>query len=77
VSFTFETTAGLIGTAAPEAQEGDEIAILFGAPVPFVLRRDREHNHFLLIGECYVSSIMEGEAMKNLDESKVEDLWLW
>jgi len=76
-SHFFETTAGLIGATSAEVQPGDEIAIVFGVQVPFVVRRNREHNHFLLIGECYVAGIMEGEVMENLDESRVEDLWFW
>lgn len=73
----FRTTAGLIGSDLREAQEGDEIAIIFGSKSPFIVRRIPEHNYFLLIGDCYVHGIMEGEAMKDLDESRVEDLWFW
>lgn len=31
---------------------------------PFVINRDGDH--YLLVGECYVLGLMDGEAMKNL-----------
>jgi hypothetical protein len=73
----FESTAGLLGVAPSSTQPGDEIAIPLGSRVPFVLRRSQEHNHFLLIGECFVVGLMVGEAMEDLDETRVEELFFW
>jgi hypothetical protein len=66
------TAEGFLGQVPSEAQEGDCIAIIFGAPVPFVVREDRDH--WILIGECYVLGLMEGEAN---DPYKSEDMYLW
>lgn len=41
--------------------EGDICCILFGAPVPFVLRP--AGNGYRLVGEAYVHGIMKGEEM--------------
>lgn len=43
-----------------EASCTDEVWILKGAKVPFLLRRERE-NRYRIIGEAYVHGIMYGE----------------
>jgi hypothetical protein len=49
------------GLSPMAAQVGDEICILYGCSVPVVLRL--EGDHWLLVGECYVDGIMDGEAV--------------
>ncbi|KAF2243533.1 HET-domain-containing protein [Trematosphaeria pertusa] len=76
----FTTTSGFCGTCVPDAREGDVVVILFGPPVPFVLRPvpqdagentgPRRSNHYL-IGAAYVGGIMNGEMV---DELYCEDL---
>lgn len=76
----FTTTSGFCGTCVPDAQEGDVVVILFGSPVPFVLRPapDTESAktesgrpiHYL-VGAAYVGGIMNGEMV---DELYCEDL---
>lgn len=62
-----------MGLASPDAESGDEIAVLPAGKVPFVVRkRGDETGHQRLIGETYVQSIMDGEVMKLLDEGKVK-----
>jgi hypothetical protein len=68
----FLSAEGFLGQVPSETQEGDQIAIIFGAPVPFVIREDGDH--WILIGECYVLGLMEGEAN---DPYKSEDMYLW
>ena len=68
----FVSTTGFMGLVYPDAQPGDEIAILFGLEMPFVVRPDTEPGHYQLIGECYVLGLMNGEAMEGLEESQVE-----
>lgn len=68
----FISTSGFMGLVPPKAIPGDEIALIFGANVPFVVRKQSDHYQF--IGECYVYGIMDGEALEGLDESTVEDL---
>ncbi|RYP91114.1 hypothetical protein DL770_002770 [Monosporascus sp. CRB-9-2] len=75
----FTTRSGFVGTCVPDSRRGDIIAILFGSPVPFVLRPAAEsiqiagsdRPSYLLVGASYVSGIMDGEMV---DELYCEDL---
>ena len=50
----------------PESTEpGDSICVANGSSTPLVLRRSGEHH--LVIGECYVDQIMDGEAVEWAD----------
>ena len=80
-----------IGPAA--MRQGDIVAILFGARVPFILRPVIQHDvaakitctsqslparQFHLIGEAFISDIMQGEVMERVEKQeeqlKEEDL---
>jgi hypothetical protein len=70
------TAGGYLGYVPSSSQIGDKICILFGSPVPFVLRED-EGGFFKLVGECYIHGVMDGEAMKERDmETLSRDLQL-
>ncbi|KAL1387573.1 heterokaryon incompatibility protein-domain-containing protein [Phyllosticta capitalensis] len=72
----FEAEGGRTGLCPWKARQGDVIALLHGAKVPYLLRRverddglgfpvDRESaGVFELVGECYVEGIMHGEFME-------------
>ena len=60
------TSTGYLGVAPPEAEEGDKVAILWGASRPFILRtstvpRIDPRATYELIGSCYVQGLMMGE----------------
>jgi hypothetical protein len=57
------TREGYIGMGPVSAAVGDEIWVLRGARVPFVLR-PRAGGDYQVIGEAYVHGIMHGEALK-------------
>jgi hypothetical protein len=67
----FVSTNGFMGLVPQNATAGDEICILFGLATPFVIRR--QGGHFRFIGECFVYGLMDGEAIEELPEGKVED----
>lgn len=75
----FTTKSGFVGICVPDSRRGDAIAILFGSPIPFVLRpapgtvpvAGGERPVHYLIGGSYVSGIMAGEMV---DELYCEDL---
>ena len=46
-----------------DVRKGDNISILFGGQVPFILRQHGET--YQLKSECYVHGVMDGEAMKH------------
>ena len=56
--------------------KSETICILFGSAAPFVLREDRD-GVFMLVDECYIHGIMDGETMKERDmESLSRDFQL-
>jgi hypothetical protein len=55
------TEGGKIGQVPNCARKGDEVWILLGAKVPFILRR--VGSCYFLVGECYIHGIMYGEAV--------------
>ncbi|KAJ3548372.1 hypothetical protein NM208_g1031 [Fusarium decemcellulare] len=56
------TESGLAGYVPMRAKKGDTVVILNGADVPFVLRK-KDDGRYLLVGECYMHGIMNGEAL--------------
>lgn len=56
----FVTNDGCPGLALADIQPGDQICVLAGASVPFVIRRNEEGN-FRLVGESYIYGLMDGE----------------
>ena len=66
----FITQEGHMGLGPRDIEPGDVVCILLGSQVPFVLRA--ANDHYMLLGECYCHGIMEGEAVKGLDEGIVE-----
>ncbi|KAI8722725.1 HET domain-containing protein [Fusarium sp. LHS14.1] len=73
----FVSKSGFVGTCVAESCVGDTIAILFGSPVPFVLRPiaqtglETGRKLYALVGGSYVGGIMGGEMV---DELYCEDL---
>jgi hypothetical protein len=58
----FITVSGNLGLGPSDALPGDNVSILGGAAMPFILRQG--NSSFRLIGECYVDDIMHGEAVE-------------
>ena len=54
-------------------QPGDLICVFLGGPVPWVIRQDGEE--YVLIGECYVYGLMDGEVM-DTEHLPVQDIVL-
>ncbi|KAF4820727.1 Heterokaryon incompatibility protein 6, OR allele [Colletotrichum siamense] len=58
----FVTTRGYLGIGPASAHPGDHVAILISSQVPFILRGCRD-NGYRIVGEAYVSGIMNGSAV--------------
>ena len=58
----FVSKLSYMGLARYDVKAGDEICILHGGQVPFILRQKQKYHQFK--GECYVHGIMDGEAMR-------------
>ncbi|KAF0322271.1 heterokaryon incompatibility protein [Colletotrichum asianum] len=67
----FITKKGYMGLAPAGAETGDNVVVLFGSHVPFILR-GREAGDYEVVGETYVSGIMKGEVLKELNDGKCE-----
>lgn len=59
----FITAFGYVGMGPPTTQKGDQVWILRGGWVPFVLRPRSKHGEYTLVGDAYVHGIMNGEAV--------------
>jgi hypothetical protein len=72
----FVTSKGIIGLGPALVQPGDIVVILFGGCTPFVLRP--VDNYYLLIGECYIHSQMDGAAVEGWREGdgEIEEFYL-
>lgn len=68
----FITATGFCGIAPGAVEKGDQVAIWYGAPVPFILRpllqTDAEENRaiFAVVCVAYVAGIMEGEMVNEV-----------
>jgi len=60
--FTTDNFDAIIGTGPEGLRVGDIVGVLYGGDVPFILHPDGQ-GQYTLIGECYVSGIMQGEAL--------------
>ena len=63
------TEKGYIGWVSPAAREGDDVAMFYGTRFLFALRR--EDGGFRLMGDCYLQSLMRGEAAKSTCRAEV------
>jgi hypothetical protein len=66
---TFFTETGELGLGPLAAREGDSVVVLWGAQVPFVVR-ERDGGSFILLGECYIEELMDGQALGRLDRGE-------
>ncbi|KAH7310200.1 heterokaryon incompatibility protein-domain-containing protein [Rhexocercosporidium sp. MPI-PUGE-AT-0058] len=65
----FKTAKGFLGVGADSLDVGDVIMLVSGADVPYILRPVAgKEKTYLLIGEAYIHGIMQGEAMKDLED---------
>ncbi|KAL7621616.1 hypothetical protein AAE478_008942 [Parahypoxylon ruwenzoriense] len=64
----FITKNGRMGLGPPEIEPKDKIAILLGCHVPLILRE--VDDHMVIVGEAYVSNLMNGEAMAEMVERR-------
>ena len=77
----FVTEGGRIGLCWPHAKAGDEIWVLYGSKMPFVLRPVRgngkgegeggEGGAYNMIGDCYLQGAMDGEFVQRKGTSLI------
>jgi Heterokaryon incompatibility protein (HET) len=61
----FATDDGLIGVGPDSVMPGDQVSILYGSRVPFILRQVPNINErYTLVGDAWVYRIMDGEFVE-------------
>ncbi|KAL7928956.1 heterokaryon incompatibility domain-containing protein [Trichoderma chlorosporum] len=71
----FITKKGYFGLGPQKLEPGDKVAVLFGAGVPFVLRKYATaagKRAWKIVGECYVHGIMQGEVIQKWELGSAE-----
>ncbi|KAK8125026.1 uncharacterized protein PG998_000785 [Apiospora kogelbergensis] len=66
----FVTEQGHMGIGPPTLKTGDEVCVLLGGEVPYVLRPVGERGTFKLVGQCYTHGFMDGEAVQSEGENE-------
>ena len=59
------------GLGPRKSQVGDIICILLGCSVPVILREHESKEYFELIGESYIHTMMDGEALGSRSNEEV------
>ncbi len=67
----FLMSCGHLGVGPSEVQSGDEVVVVRGADVPFVVRRKPSGGGHVLLGEAYVHGYMDGEALVGAVDAKL------
>jgi len=68
------TKRGNLGLVPSEVAKGDKICVLLGAKAPFVVRESSKaigEQRYLLVGDCYIDSIMAGEGLTMSDLKEI------
>ena len=68
------TKKGCTGLVPNASLQGDLVALFLGAAVPFVIRPIGVEL-FVLVGECYIHGIMNGEALQE-EDVQIRDIHL-
>ncbi len=64
----FVTDDGYVGAAPLGTERGDQVWVLSGCNIPFLLRKITG-GHYRVVGECYIHGCMYGEIMQDLEMS--------
>jgi hypothetical protein len=60
----FITENGYVGTGPDDIREDDEVVILVGEALPYILRPAEQAGRWILLGTAYVHGVMDGEFME-------------
>ena len=69
----FITKLGLLGVGDPGLKKGDKVTILFGIPMPIILRSSSAPCYHTMVGKAGVGEIMNGELMKYIDDGLLKE----
>ncbi|KAK0733090.1 hypothetical protein B0T26DRAFT_635749 [Lasiosphaeria miniovina] len=63
------TAKGYLGLGPRGARKGDLVCVVYGCPVPLLIRLNR--SEFEIVGDAYVYGIMKGEVMDQVKEGSL------
>lgn len=66
------TSTDLVGSAGFLTRPGDLVVVLFGANVPFILRRRPDTGRYRIISDCYIDQMMDGQAVEMWKRGELE-----
>lgn len=69
----FTTSRGYIGVCSAGVEEGDVVCVLHGVTVPIVIRPSSKQGEFVLVGDCFVEGLMNGEAIELVETGELEE----
>jgi hypothetical protein len=67
----FVSELGYMGIGPKPLQEGDMVCVFPGCRVPLLIRKEADHH--LLVGECFVWGLMDGEAWEGKEVNSWKD----
>ncbi|KAG6353465.1 hypothetical protein INS49_005646 [Diaporthe citri] len=70
----FKGNEGHIGMAPPPVRAGDEVWAIVGCSVPMLLRRV-DKDRFLVVSECYVEGLADGEGLLGPLPQGIRGVW--
>lgn len=68
------TKQGRVGAGPLETQTGDKVIVLKGCHVPLIIRAGQDH--WVVIGEAYVSGMMFGEIISGIESGRHKPVWM-
>jgi hypothetical protein len=72
----FLSGTGYVGTCPGAAKRGDEVVIIIGADLPYVLRPRDDGESYTIVGDCHVHDIMDGASMQQDPKPPVVNITL-
>lgn len=60
--YLFYTVSAMREVGPRDMRSGDKVCVIYGTPVPFIIRPCEEKRGYTLVGECCIDDIMHGEA---------------
>jgi hypothetical protein len=73
----FTTASGNLGHGPEKSMPGDEIWLVQGARVPFVLRKQTSISGYRIVGDAYVHGFMHGEMMTEELLNQIAPVEIW
>ncbi|KAK0627606.1 heterokaryon incompatibility protein-domain-containing protein [Immersiella caudata] len=69
----FCTASLKLGVGPKEMQPDDQVCIIYGTRVPFIIRQCEEKEGYTFVGECYIREYMNGETIR---DGTYEETWI-